>query len=56
MTAKRARKALQGPGVVVMYSSGERVVDWCTRGMVPGPVSGPILGPVIDLVPGPIYY
>ena len=35
MTAKRARKALQGPGVVVMYSSGELgIVDWggCTRG------------------------
>ena len=33
-TAKRARKALQGPGVVVLYSSGVRVVDWCTRGGV----------------------
>ena len=26
MTAKRARKALAGPGVVVMYSSDVRVV------------------------------
>ena len=53
--AERARKALQGPGVVGSYSSGVRVVDWCTRGggnevnsqeYVPGPN---------PCIPGPIY-
>ena len=54
-TAKRARKALQGPGVVVSYSSGATgYVLPCVRSPLhslsyPGPTHG------YTLVPGPIY-
>ena len=53
MTAERARKALQGPGVVVMYTSGVRVVDWpCVRSPLHSlSQQGPTIG--YTLVPSP---